>query len=509
MFARRNPWPLLLILVAFYGAVFAGYRFWRESVRVVTLSAGKKAYLHYELVDVALSTRDSEVTARWRQNPPVVTVTHDGSEVTTVAGLRRLPLREDGAAWRGLWPVPWNAEPGEYRLSLSSADALGDRLQASGFRIERRKPAPIPKGLSILTLESVTPLAEMKVKAPDGTEKDWRGLLDWAQYVGADAFWMLGGQTPGKNPGEVWVTTNLDMIPKVAHECHARGLKFGVYAMCYLTMSTRTVGGYEYARDVQEGASLPTRAISLRDPRRPRDVSALLAKFAASPDVDYVGLDYIRNALGGYELADEFFAEMPGVSPPPDWTRLSEEQRMVWFARKKIMRRDMAFIDAWQWWRAHKVGQIVNGIKARVGARKPLWAFTLTWDKGWNHGQDPVMMNDAGVDVDALMLYEATKEQYDALVGDWHRYVHRGDVQLVVGDVIDWPLHQRDPAGPGEFYRRETKAVDEIYADGPAAGVFFHDAARALWGRVGPWGTRGWMDAAKRATEYVKSRPSS
>ena len=32
---------------------------------------------------------------------------------------------------------------------------------------------------------------------------DWRGLLDWAKYVGADAFWMLGGQTPGLGKDEI------------------------------------------------------------------------------------------------------------------------------------------------------------------------------------------------------------------------------------------------------------------------------------------------------------------
>ena len=41
-------------------------------------------------------------------------------------------------------------------------------------------------------------------------------------------------------------------------------------------------------------------------------------------------------------------------------------------------------------------------------------------------------------------------------------------MQLIVGDIVDWPLHQKDPAGPGEMYRRLAAAEDEIYADGPA-----------------------------------------
>jgi hypothetical protein len=177
---------------------------------------------------------------------------------------------------------------------------------------------------------------------------------------------------------------------------------------------------------------------------------------------------------------------------------------MVYFARKKVMRRDLDFIDAWQWWRAHKVAAIVRRVKAELGDKKPLWAFTLTWDKGWHHGQDPVMMNDAGVDIDALMLYEATAEQFDFMVRNWNRYVRRSDVQLIVGDVLDWSLHQKSPDGPKEFYRRAASAIDNIYADGPAYGVFVHDLHLALKGNLGSWGTRGWMDEARRAIRHMK-----
>ena len=222
--------------------------------------------------------------------------------------------------------------------------------------------------------------------------------------------------------------------------------------------------------------------------------------------MDGIGVDYIRNALGGYELAEDFYSEMPGVHPPPEWARLSHEERMLFFARKKIMRRDMKFIDAWQWWRAHRAAEVVRRIKEKAGGSKLFWAFSLTWDKGWHHGQDAVMFNDAGVDADALMLYEATAQQYEALVKDWHAYIRRGDAQLVVGDVVDWPLHQRAPDGPGDFYRRMARAVDGIYADGPARGIFIHDLDRALHGRLGPWSTLQWMDEAKRAVQYVRSR---
>lgn len=500
---------LLLAVAALYAAVFLGHR-WLTGVRVVRLQAAAPEALHYDLVPLRLTFTDPELERGFESSAPRVAVVRGTETLTSVAGIRETVLRrESPGVWSGLWPVPWNAPVGDYRPVLLERGDLGRRLRSTAFHIGRRTPSPLPKGgFVVASLESVMPLATMRVKAPDGRETDWRGLLDWAQEIGADAFWVLGGQTPGLQDGQVWVDTNLKLLPEVAKECRRRGLKFGVYAMYSLTMSDAVkLPGYEYALEIKDGRAVPTRAISIRDRKRLDDVVEFLKPFAANPDVDYIGVDYIRNALGGYELVDDFVAEMPGVKVPPEWASLSREERMTWLARKKIMRRDMPFVDAWQWWRARRVALLVKELKARLGSDKPLWAFTLTWDKGWHHGQDPVMMSDAGADYDALMFYEADKEQYGAMMKDWRGYVRRGDVQLIPGDIFDWGLHQKDPAGPAEFGRRMREAVDGVYGDGAASAVFFHDMARLVWGRLGPWGTRGWADEARKISRYVKSKP--
>ncbi|MBI3564010.1 MAG: hypothetical protein HY079_02300 [Elusimicrobia bacterium] len=502
----RRGRAFFLAVLAFFAAVFGAWRWWRDNVSVVRLGPDLSDYLHYDFVDVRLTTRDLALQAELAAAPPRVAVTRGGEVVTTVAGVREMTMaRVTPGRWVARWPVPWNAPVGEYRPVLLGRDDLADRLQVRPFRIGRRTPEPLPPGFVVLTLESVAPLATMRVKAPDGSEKDWRGLLDWAQWIGADAVWMLGGQTPGLAEGEVWVQTNLKTLHEVAQEAHARGLKFGTYAMYSLTMSDRVkVPGYEYGLDIKDGEPVVTRAVSLREPKRLDDVAALLKPFADDPNVDMVGVDYIRNALGGYELVDDFVAEMPGVVVPPEWARLSRAERMTWLARKKIMRKDMAFVDAWQWWRARRAALIVKELKRRLGG-KTLWAFTLTWDKGWHHGQDPVMMNDAGADYDALMFYEADKPQYDAMLKDWHAYIRRGDVQVVPGNIFDWGLHQKDPAGPAEFGRRMRRAIASVYGDGPARAVFFHDAARLLYGRLGTWGTRGWAEEARSVARALKA----
>ncbi len=500
---------LLAAVVLLYAAVGAtfwlGWRKWHERRRLVFIRAEHDVVRHYDMVELRLRTSADDADARFAAAPPRVVVTRGGAVVTTVAGVRELTMRRMASGlWGARWPVPWNAPPGAYRPALVGHDDLAPLTRIAEFTVERRPAPPPPQGMVVATLERNDPLAEMTVRRPDGTMTDWRGLLDWTESLGADTFWMAGGSTPGKEPGQTWLAPNKELIHEVAKECRRRGLKFGVYVLYSLTLDSKNrVPGYEYALEIERGRPTPTRAVSIRERRRLDDAVEFLAPYARDPNVDYVGLDYIRNALGGVELVDDFVSEMPGVSLPSGWATFSREERMLWLARKKAMRVDAAFVDAWQWWRARRVALIVKEIKARL-RDKPLWAFTLTWDKGWHHGQDPVMMHDAGVDLDALMFYEADKAQYGAMIKDWGAYVRHGDVALMPGNIFDWNLHQKDPSGPKEFGRRLDVALDRVYADGPARAVFFHDLGRLLWGRLGPWGTKGWAEEARRVSRKVK-----
>lgn len=497
---------VVLLYLAVAATLFLGWRQWQARRRLVLLRPEATELLHYDFAELRIRSSDPDVDASLTTDPPRVVVTHEGSVVTTVAGIREVTLRRmKPGLWGGRWPVPWNAEPGEYRPVLLGRDAWADRLRVTPFTIGRRKPLVSPAGLVVATLERNEPFAQLRMKGPDGRETDWRGILDWAQAIGANAFWMAGASTPGKEPGEVWLSPNRELIPEVAKECKKRGLKFGVYVLYSLTLDKdNKVPGYEYGVDIEDGKPVETRAVSIREKRRLDDAAEFLRPFAKDPNVDFVGVDYIRNALGGMELVDDFAAEMPGLALPPEWKTLGKDERMLWLARKKVMRKDYALVDAWQWWRARRVALIVKELKRRLGD-KPMWAFTLTWAKGWNHGQDPVMMNDAGIDLDALMFYEADKEQFAAMMKEWHAYAKTGDVNLVPGNIFDWNLHQKDPSGPAEFGRRLDVALERVYADGPARAVFFHDIGRLVYSnRLGKWKTRGWADEARRVAQKVK-----
>jgi hypothetical protein len=225
-------------------------------------------------------------------------------------------------------------------------------------------------------------------------------------------------------------------------------------------------------------------------------------------------LDYIRPVFGGNELVDDFFRDMPGAEKPAGYDAWTPERRMAWIARKRYLAPradqrnddDYRTADQWFWYRAHRTAQVVREIREGFGEKKPLWAFTLSWQKGWEHGQDPAMMRDAGIDMNGIMLYEADRAQYRGLVRQWNGYTGNADFNLVVGNTFDWPLHQKsqNPAAPEEMFNRTLLAVEEFQKGKPVRGVFFHDLARGLRGRLGPYPPKEWFLAGGAAMTRVR-----
>lgn len=107
------------------------------------------------------------------------------------------------------------------------------------------------------------------------------------------------------------------------------------------------------------------------------------------------------------------------------------------------------------------------------------------------------MMNAAGASIDAVMLYECDRGQFDDLLKDWNHYVGKNQVNLFGGDVVDWNLHQYvvNPPAPQEFYDRMIAAHHKMSGDGRIKGMFWHDMARGLWGRLGPYSLNEWAIA--------------
>ncbi|MFQ6132044.1 MAG: hypothetical protein ACE5R4_08415, partial [Armatimonadota bacterium] len=200
--------------------------------------------------------------------------------------------------------------------------------------------------------------------------------------------------------------------------------------------------------------------------------------------VDFVGADYIRTGEDGYEMVNEFVRDM-SVEVPDAWSGWSLNQRMRWLHRRVAERWNYYpdVFDRWNWFRARKTGALVDKLVTYSRLRKPLWAFTLSWKHGLEHGQDPLMMTDGGLAVDAAMLYQVPSQgHFDTLVRWWRDYeIQPGDLNLVVGNQVDWYWHQKTkvPAGPELYYQR-LRSGTKMMGTQLARGIFIHDLARIV-----------------------------
>lgn len=500
----------------------------RPPVKGAMLASDKDEHFHDEFVSITLRAETPQMLELLKSTGPyAVRVERDGRRVPTVGQMDqvRLNFDPDQGLFRARWPVPWNAPDGEYRLRLSSGPwpAGLPAPETGSFRVVSRPFNPIPTGFAVLTLEGYRP--PDRIPGPDGSY-GVGSIPAWAEFIGADAIFVQGGESSGfdaKPPAAFpWSTASFKNLRALGAECHRRGLKLGVYVLSYMVggppeFAPDYTFGWNYdEKGLRSGMQLEKRrGISITDPKRPGDIVAMVRKFQAMPEVDWLGLDYIRPAFGSCELVDDFVAEMPDVQTPPDFSAMTPEQRMTWLCRGRYSAPSAAlrslpkFIlsDQWFWYRAHRTAEVVRTITEALGKEKPVWAFTLSWNKGWEHGQDPPMMRDAGIDMDAIMLYEADEKMFQGLVGQWGAYARRDQLDLIVGDTIDWPLHQKtlNPSGPESLIDRTLRAVKGFHTDGkPVRGAFFHDVARAIWGRKGPYKAVEWMLAAGHAITEIR-----
>ncbi|OQA92546.1 MAG: hypothetical protein BWY26_00176 [Elusimicrobia bacterium ADurb.Bin231] len=476
----------------------------------------KKRYMRWEFIELNAVIKNKKLREEYKTSPFFVHISRDNENVVTVGNVEQVSMRFDEKKnlWVGKWPCPWAAPVGRYAISASFSEDIS--VSAEDFLIFARKRKKLdPEIFGVLTFENAAPVDKLGLRSPAGAESDWKTLFDWTEFVGADAFWYLAGQTKAESasPDETfpWRTENISKLSQMGAEAHKRGQKFGAYLIAYLTFGKYKYKNYSYACDYSssEKGVVETSAVSLGDEKRVSDIIEFVKLLNECKEVDYIGMDYIRNAFGGYELVEEFISDMD-IPVPVYWTKLSYVQKISWFANEKISAGNKHLVEQWYWWRAHKVSSILHRITTEVKLKKPLWVFTLSWEKGWHHGQDPVMFSDAGADIISVMIYEATRKQLDYLLKGWNAYVSTDDVNLAVGNVVDWPLHQRtlNPAGPEEFYNRLVKSVEQIYKDGKAKGVFIHDLQRALKGRKEPYSSKEWLLAGSAAITTLKKEHS-
>ncbi len=554
---------LFIVIVGFFFfLVIGGVRSvvkWRHArdIHEVYFYPSKKTFGRFEFVEIFLKVKKQGGQTLLTQ--PVLEIFDDKNEAVVSAGFihkRRFVYDGRRRIWVATWPVPWNASGGTY--TARAKIALKNKVKTTenqnneiklpllrwfrlhypksfnkqtkpkvtekeevrvlnysvDFKVSAQKAADIHPKLRVLTIESSRDMLNGRFMGPDGKVSN-ESLYAWAKFLGANAIWYLAGQTASwgvKSEDDVWQKINLKSFPELAKRARARGCKFGGWIACYLTFGKKHFKKYRYAYDYEPRLHrcVPRDAVSLMDENRLYDIVAVAKKLQSDPNVDYIGLDYIRSAAGGYEMVDEFVRDMqPEV--PDGFFKRTKEQRMNWLGEQIALKKFAGwegkdFYELWSWWRAHKVASVVHEIIERAKITKPVWTFTLGWEHGFQHGQDTPMLVDAGVSVDAVMLYEITKPLFPFMMKAWRTYLKPGQSPLIAGNTVDWNLHDKsfDPPGPQEFYNRLMEGVTTMNGGGKIHGAFFHDFDRLIYGRKGPFPALEWAIAGADAFSRVQ-----
>jgi hypothetical protein len=402
-------------------------------------------------------------------------------------------LQDTERRLKAVYLPDWNEREGFFEVQLFYGDKQLITEDKMRFALKRRPLAAMKDGLMVVDLETNRSVRDTAFTNPEGKKTDYSALLQWAQFMKADALWLLAGETTtfsGRNADESpWDNGPLENLYLLKEKADDYGMQVGAYIMCFYVPGPHGVpfpyeAGLGY--NSEDDYLYPSKHISLNSEQRLVDIINLAKQFQKDPEIDYIGFDFIRTGrVDGYELVSEVVKET-NIRKPEHWEYLSNEDKIIWFARKIEVEKDPVIIEKWRWWRAHKVAEIVKRVIEEAQVTKPVWVYTLGWNHGKEHGQDPVMFFDAGVAIDAVMLYEANSAQFERLLNHWKRYINADEGNIIVGNCIDYKLLDSEVfSPPQELFRRNIEGYRNIMNNGFASGLFIHDLARAFWGRKG------------------------
>lgn len=498
----------------FIGIIAAGTILQLILIPRIDIRIPRLTYLHYHMIETSIEGNED----LFRKNKINAQIYKNGVLVTTIGGKDSIDFTytPEDRLWKGKFPVPWAAPEGIYSVKV-----FDDKKQLSWdevFLIKTRIPSiKFSTPLKIVNLESTKKLGSYKIKSPSGKISDYTAIFDWIKYIGGNTLWYLAGQTASYKKGDLdedspWLKSNLNTLKIFAQKTRKNNINFGAWVSCFRYFGKSSLKpdwydySYKYMRSQDELQK--TKGISILNNRRIEDIKKLLKEINSIDEINFIGLDYIRPAGGGLELVDEF-VEIMEVEVPPGWNEFSKKQRMKWLGKivTRTKDRKLPVIDKWNWWRAHQMSKIIYDLKQSVGLKKPLWAFVLSWELGHQHGQDPIMFQDAGVDLIAIMMYETDSPRYKYILKEWEEYLEGFNINIAIGNQIDWPLHQYSvyPAGPSKYYGRIEKGIDSLNKSGNVKGVFINDFARAMWGRKGPYTSKEWMLAGGKGFSKLTS----
>ncbi len=395
-------------------------------------------------------------------------------------------FKVNNAQYKGTYLHPFGGSLGEYQAVVLVQTKDGVFGYTKDFTVKGRQSPPAKDTKKITTLEYAIDLTTKKIPSVEtGEPTDYNALYDWVRYMKCDIFWVIGGQTTGWtggiSPDNPWASAMIKNVENLASSKSKGNVELGAYVMSYFAAGGgHRKGGYEVSvgYNSETRSLVESRHISLADPKRVKDIISILKRYDDNPNISYLGLDFIRTGeVDGYEMVDEM-VELTGVYTPANWNSMNKAARMRWLAVNRF-KKEVGM--KWRWFRAHKESLIIKAIK-ESGIRKPLWAFTLGWNHGQEHGQDPYMFFDAGIDYDAVMIYEANRPQHVGMLTRWPQYLS-GEYNVLVGNMVDNRLQDGSLRPEIEYMRRVYESEAKFNRSSRIRGVFFHDISRMLWSK--------------------------
>ena len=510
-----------LVIILFFAFISSALSY---SVRA---STDKRSYLRYDIVTIYASFRIPKKQGLLNKKTdwaPLkesaecsAKIFHRNRLVKTVGNVDKLSLKYNPALdrWIAKWPIPWNPKLGDYKALIVLRINKKKYAANIEFTVRKRTPRKLPKGFCVMNIEPGDSIIKRVPGVGGKNVKIWENYILWSKFMGASALWHCVGQSQIWNKINPmvfpWDKTALRQVTDLGKTCHKYNMKYGTWITSYVVLGNRTdLSPYmqTIAYDKSTGRLKKLKYVSIYDQKRQADIIKLLRKMDANPYVDYLGLDYVRTDFGGYEYAAPFVRDMPLKGVPQDWDELENLEKMQWLATKIDVEKDKDIQEMWNWWRAHKMSHIIREIIIKSKIKKPLWVFSLTWRQGKEHGQDPLMFIDAGVDINAAMFYSIDKKTYPYLLDDWKDYLRRGNTNLLAGQCVDWNLLGRtyDPAGPEEHYIRQQMAVDRFLKYNPDLGLFWHDLTRAFMHSRGPYSAIEWAISGAASFSYLRKQ---
>lgn len=417
------------------------------------------------------------------------------------------------AQYKATYLHPFGGDLGEYQAVVLVQTKSGVYGYTEDFTVKGRQSPPAKETKKITTLEYAIDLTTKKIPNLEtgALTEDYNAIYDWVRYMKCDTLWVIGGQTTGWTggitPEKPWAPAMIKNVENLAASKSKGNVELGAYVMSYFAAGGgHRKGGYEVSIGYNSSTKslVESRHISLGDPKRVQDIIDILKRYDANPNISYIGLDFIRTGeVDGYELVDEM-VELTGVYTPANWSTMNKAARMRWLAvnrgRKEIGMK-------WRWYRAHKESLIIKAIK-ESGIKKKLWAFTLGWNHGQEHGQDPYMFFDAGIDYDAVMIYEASRPQHVGMLAAWPIYLS-GEYNVLVGNMIDNRLQDGSLRPELEYMRRVYESEAKFNRSSRIRGIFFHDVSRMLWSKFrGPNTIKEWANINASIVSRIEEKYS-